>query len=87
MRGERTGRQVAQVHELSAPRAVHALVAEGPQRSLEAHLVVAGDAHAREAQALTHLGFILTFPPIILTFKQLQWATTLTMSTRPVSPN
>ena len=54
-RGQRTGRQVAQVHEAPAAGAVDALVAEGPERALEARLVVARDAHAREAQALAHL--------------------------------
>ena len=50
-----TWRQGAQVRERLAPRAEDALVAEGPQRALEARLVLGRHAHARKAQALAHL--------------------------------
>ena len=45
----------AQVHQLAAVGAPHPLMLEGPQRSLEALLVVTRHRQPAEAQALAHL--------------------------------
>ena len=53
--GGLTRRQRSQVHQLLLPGAVDALVAEGPQRALEARLVLGRHADASKAQAFAHL--------------------------------